>query len=143
MTPELNPVQREVLTALRGATVLTRVPGVTTPDGHEHWFTLGQLVLEGRIGRNSMYASAAKALRRLKLVDGRTHHTVTYYSVNPAGLLALAAWETEQDWSAVAAAQLDVEQARYDVEQATARSTAAERALEAAYAARTQRAVAS
>lgn len=92
MTPELNPVQRKVLTALRGATVLTRAPGVTTPDGHEHWFTLSQLVAEGRIRRDSMYAFAARALRRLKLVDGRTRHTVTYYQINQAGLLALAAW---------------------------------------------------
>jgi hypothetical protein len=132
---DLSSHHIRVLQALRGATVLRREPGPANPDGHEHWFTLAQLAAEGRIteGCDPYAVAAAAALNRRKLVARRTMHTVPYYAITPDGLLALAAYEADTGMAGIFAAQLDVDQARYDVRAATHRSTLAERALEDAY----------
>jgi len=142
----LSDYHISLLAALRGASVLTREPGPATPDGHERWFSLAQLQVEGRINEGGAMGGimeiTATQLWRARLVTRKTMHTVPYYSVTAEGLLALAAHEAGEGLSEIAACQMEVEQARYDVQAATRRSTRAERALEAAWQRHMERTVA-
>jgi hypothetical protein len=132
---DLNSHQIRVLTALRGASVLTREPGTLTPDGHQRWFSIRNLTDEGRLTEagDPYAAEAAEQLRRGGLAARKTYYSHPYYSVTEAGLLALAAYEAEIGMSEIAACQLAVEQTRYDIARASRENTAAERALEDAY----------
>lgn len=129
----LNSHHIRVLGALRGAAALQRKTGPATPDGHEHWFSFAQLREEGRLVTDAHAAAAAEGLRRNGLAARRTLHAVQYWSITGEGVLALLKYEADAGLSGIVRAQLGVEQARYDVQQATLRSTEAERALEAAY----------
>jgi hypothetical protein len=114
-----------ILSALRAATVLRRAPGTLTPDGHEHWWKLGELEMEGRLDIGPHTNAAARGLRKHGLVAGRTSFTVTRYAITGEGLLALAGYEAEHGRSDVAAAEMDLDQAREDGRQARARERAA------------------
>lgn len=123
-----------ILSALRAATALRREPGTLTPDGHEHWWKLGELEMENRLDIGPHTSAAARGLRKLGLVTGRTNFSVTRYAITGEGLLALAGYEAEHGLAGVAAAELDIDQAREDERQARARARAAEGRLAAALA---------
>jgi hypothetical protein len=134
-----------VLTALRAATVLKREPKTLTPDGYERWHSLSELADEGRFDLSPFDAtlaalsSAARGLYKQKLLTVRTVHTVVRYALTHEGFRALAAHEAEAGLSDVAAARMELEQAREDVKQARRRERAAEERLLDAQAARAAR----
>ena len=125
-----------ILSALRAATVLRREPGTLTPDGHEHWWTLIELIQEGRLADPAppTMSRAARGLRKHGLVASRTTFTVTRYSITGEGLLALAERESAAGLSDVVAAEMDLDQAYEDERQARARARAAEGRLALALA---------
>jgi hypothetical protein len=112
----LNEDHLRVLTALRGATVLRREPKTLTPDGHEKWWSLMELIHEGRLTNPNPPAMprAARALRKNRLVSGRTQYGTTRYAITPDGLLALASYEAGHGLAEAASALLDLDQARED-----------------------------
>jgi hypothetical protein len=116
----LNEDHLRVLTALRGATVLRREPKTLTPDGHEHWWTLTELIQQGRLTGTlaSEMSRAVRALRKADLVAGRTQFGTTRYAITPEGLLALAAADAAVGRSEEASAEMELDQAREDVRQA-------------------------
>lgn len=138
----LNAGHVAVLTALRAATVLKREPGTLTPDGHRHWFTLAELANEGRFdfpvtdAELAQLSRTARGLYKLRLVASRTNFTHVSYRITEAGLLALAAYEADRGLSAVAAAELDLEQAIEDEKQARKRIRQATDRLAVAHAER-------
>jgi len=131
----LNSHHLRVLTALRGATVLTREPGTLTPDGHHKWHSVEDLLAEHRLttAGDPYAAEALEQLRRGGLVARKTYYSHPFYLITEAGSLALAGYEAGIGMSEIAACQLAVEQTRYDIQRATRANTAAERALEEAY----------
>jgi hypothetical protein len=125
--------QLKILVALRDAAALRREPGPITPDGHEQWFTLSELVGEGRltggIGAFATLSAAARSLRKQGLVAGRVQHTVTWYSLTGAGGSMLARLEAEAGVTDLAAAERALEQAEKDEQAAIDRCHAARAAL--------------
>jgi hypothetical protein len=125
----LTEEQYQVLKALRGASQLRRDPGPANPDGRRPLWSLTELIQEGRLADLAL-SRTARGLYKLHLVTARTMYTRVRYAITEAGLMALAVHESGLGLGGVAAAELDLEQAREDVRQATLRSTAAERRLE-------------
>jgi hypothetical protein len=130
--------QLKIMVALRDAAALRREPGPITPDGHEKWFRLSELVQEGRLPHDDdgyaspALCSAARSLRKQGLVAGRVQHTVTWYSLTGGGGAMLARLEADAGVTELTAAELALEQAESDMNAATDRYHAA-RAARAAY----------
>jgi hypothetical protein len=127
--------QLKILVALRDAAALRREPGPITPDGHEKWFRLSELVQEGRLPHDDdgfaspALCAAARSLRKQGLVAGRVQHTVTWYSLTGAGGSMLARLEAEAGVTDLAAAERALEQAEKDEQAAIDRCHAARAAL--------------
>lgn len=133
----ITPDQLKIMIALRDASALRREPRPLTPDGHEKWFTLTQMISEGRlIGPDGFtppgLSAAARSLRRLGLVAGRVQHTVTWWSLTGGGGAMLARMEADAGVTGLVAAELALEQAQADIEAATDRYQAARAACTAA-----------
>jgi hypothetical protein len=131
----LTTDQYRVLAALRGATVLRREPKPLTPDGTERWWSLDELALEDRLGTGAITGllpealRAAKWLRARELVRRRRQFAVTRYSLTLAGIRALTAHEEAHGLTEIAAAELELRQAREDHWQAWKRIDAAQARL--------------
>jgi hypothetical protein len=126
MSTTVTPNGLRVLAALRAASVLRREPGPLTPDGYEHWFTLGQLAEHHRLdvagaGGLAPLSSAVRGLYKKHLVAMRTQFTVTRFRITEAGALALAEAEAKAGVADLAAAELDLAQAEEDIRQAQKR----------------------
>jgi hypothetical protein len=127
--------QLKIMVALRDAAALRREPGPITPDGHEKWFRLSELVQEGRLPHDDdgyaspALCSAARSLRKQGLVAGRVQHTVTWYSLTGAGGSMLARLEADAGVTDLAVAELALEQAEKDEQAAIDRCHAARAAL--------------
>lgn len=132
----LTPEQYQLLKALRGASLLRRDPGPANPDGRRQLWSLIELIQDGRVTDPAPPALSrtARGLYKQHRLAVKTIQGRVRYAITEAGLLALAIYEAFEGLSGVAAAELDLEQAREDVAQATRRSTKAERRLEDEYA---------
>ena len=110
-----------LLAAFHSAMLLRRTPVPATPDGHRKFFTLDQLVLEGRIAGGSdlcTLARAAKSMTRKGLLAHRRLYARDFWMVTPAGSHALRTEVRRQGLTEVLAAALAVEQADYDARRA-------------------------
>jgi hypothetical protein len=137
----ITPDQLKIMVALRDASALRREPGPITPDGHEKWFRLSELVQEGRLPHDDdgfaspALCAAARSLRKQGLIAGRVQHTVTWYSLTGGGGAMLARLEADAGVTELTAAELALEQAESDMNAATDRYHAAREGLHAARAA--------
>jgi hypothetical protein len=125
----------KILVALRDASALRREPGPLTPDGHERWFTLTQLISEGRLvdACPPTLSAPARSLRKhTPYVVGKTLYTRVYYSITDAGREYLEGLERTAGVTALTAAELALEQAETDMHQAVDRYHEARAGLAAA-----------
>jgi hypothetical protein len=136
----ISPDQLRVLVALRDATALQRKPANGPLDGHSHWFTLADLMAEGRLeGGDGVFVppalcAAARSLRKTTLyVAGKRMHTHDYYGISQAGIDYLAELEAEAGVTEVVRTQQLLEQAKTDEDRAEAAYNAAVDALQAAH----------
>jgi hypothetical protein len=117
MTENLTDEQVRILSALRSASAFRRKPGVLTPDGILRWWTLSELICDGRlIGELDDLSSAARSLKRKGLVISRTQFTVVRWMITDQGRAALRHLEEQAGVSGTVKAELDFEQAKYDLE---------------------------
>jgi hypothetical protein len=131
----ITPDQLKVMVALRDAAALRREPKTLTPDGHEQWFRLSELVQEGRLPHDDdgfaspALCAAARSLRKQGLVAGRVQHTVTWYSLTGGGGALLSRLEAEAGVTELVAAELALEQSEADMNAAVDRYHVARTAL--------------
>jgi hypothetical protein len=118
----ISPDQLKILHALRGATALRREPTAAAPDGRHRFFTLTELILEGRLVDSGIpLGRAARGLRQKGLVIGRTLHTHTTYIISDTGAALLAELDEKAAATELVAAELAFEQAEEDWHRATDR----------------------
>lgn len=125
----ITPDQLKIMIALRDASALRREPSPLTPDGHEKWWSLGELEMQGLLDIGPYTNAAGRTLRRLGLVAGRTQHTVTRYSLTGGGGAMLARMEAEAGVTGLVAAELALAQAVKDEQAAVDRCHEARAAL--------------
>jgi hypothetical protein len=122
MTENLTDEQVRILSALRSASALRRVPAPLRPDGILRWWTLSELIYDGRLPEDggtlvpASLSSAARSLKRKGLVISRTQFTVVRWMITDQGRAALRHLEEQAGVSGTVKAELDFEQAKYDLE---------------------------
>jgi hypothetical protein len=128
VSTDLSLTEYTLLDELRRMTVIRREPTATAPDGHRTWFTFDELHREGKVSvdrPNENWARAARHLERSGLIKHHRRMGVTRYQVTPLGIGHLTAHERAEGTSALVAAEIDADQARYDRDRAEARYQAA------------------
>jgi hypothetical protein len=124
-----------LLAAFHAGMLLKRTPTPATPDGHRKFFTLDQLVLEGRIAAGSDLCDLAREARRMTRKGLLTHRRLygrDYWMMTPDGAHVLRTEVRQHGLTGTLDAALAVEQADYDARQAARAAAEARIRFEAA-----------